>query len=463
MNKKTLPRLIPFYYSAPLVQNNLLLDLYTGSQVGLSLRKISGAYSGACIKVRRSTDSALLDIGFVNDELDTVSLIAFVGTGSGKTGFIHTWFDQSGNGRDFVQTTIARQPIIVINGSVLTTNSKPSILFTGATNNFLSLTTSAFAGMVFDLYSVNLIGVYTGGNNYESPILGINNDLQWGVTKINPSFQETSKGMMQRDAITSTMSIPYPELGIQKLVNFYNAAGNINTITFNNHSGWSSVQSPVALIGSQNLLIGSFNVAGGEFSGSMQELIFWNGNQVANKSGIKSNITSHFSIAPAIYNPLPLSEDFSLYAFTLPAGWYCFDFNAFLIDQPDNIGPPYFNCDLVGSSGGEALVFTNPQAQTDWIVTKPISTLGKTSIKVNWNEFRTVGAPTLTLDWSVDGVNFTPIGFTDVPDDDFWHSISEISLPSGAENQYILMLRFSANCDGFGLGIWIDDLIISGT
>ena len=56
-----------------------VLDQYSGSSVGLSLRKISGSYSGSAIRVRRSGDNAEQNIGFSGDNLDTASLLSFVG------------------------------------------------------------------------------------------------------------------------------------------------------------------------------------------------------------------------------------------------------------------------------------------------------------------------------------------------------------------------------------------------
>ena len=57
-----------------------VLDQYSGSLVGLSLRKISGSYSGSAIRVRRSGDNTESDIGFdAGGNLDTTSLLSFVG------------------------------------------------------------------------------------------------------------------------------------------------------------------------------------------------------------------------------------------------------------------------------------------------------------------------------------------------------------------------------------------------
>lgn len=57
-------------------------------------------------------------------------------------GYITTWYDQSGNGRNVVQTTAANQPLIVSAGVINTQNSKPATLFGGA----LSLATAATFG-----------------------------------------------------------------------------------------------------------------------------------------------------------------------------------------------------------------------------------------------------------------------------------------------------------------------------
>jgi hypothetical protein len=58
----------------------LLLDTYTGSTVSFSMFKLRKAYSGNCIRVRRSSDNTEQDFGFDgNGYLDTTSLSNFVG------------------------------------------------------------------------------------------------------------------------------------------------------------------------------------------------------------------------------------------------------------------------------------------------------------------------------------------------------------------------------------------------
>jgi hypothetical protein len=66
--------------------------------------------ASTCIRVRRSSDNAEQDIGFSGDDLNTVALLAFVGGGSG---YIVTWYDQSGNGNHAEQPTASKQARIV--------------------------------------------------------------------------------------------------------------------------------------------------------------------------------------------------------------------------------------------------------------------------------------------------------------------------------------------------------------
>jgi hypothetical protein len=104
----------------------LLLDTYSGAAAAYSLRRLSGAYTGSAIRVRRASDNTEQDIGFVSNELDTATLESFC---SGTNGFVKTWYDQSGNGRDATQSTAANQPQIVSSGNVIEVNAKSAITF----------------------------------------------------------------------------------------------------------------------------------------------------------------------------------------------------------------------------------------------------------------------------------------------------------------------------------------------
>jgi hypothetical protein len=60
-------------------ESSPVLDDYTGAAAAYSLRKVRSAYTGSAVRVRRSSDDGLQDIGFdANGDLDTTALTTFV-------------------------------------------------------------------------------------------------------------------------------------------------------------------------------------------------------------------------------------------------------------------------------------------------------------------------------------------------------------------------------------------------
>ena len=101
-----------------------MLNLFPNASLGLSLDKLNKNYTGSAIKVRRSSDNAELDIGFVDGVLDTASLLDFVGSGNG---FVSIIYDQVGS-NNMVKNLASLQGQIVSNGSVIFKGGKPCIL-----------------------------------------------------------------------------------------------------------------------------------------------------------------------------------------------------------------------------------------------------------------------------------------------------------------------------------------------
>jgi len=106
-----------------------VLDLiFAIAFVAYGLRRLSRFWTGAAIRVMRTSDDAELDIGFIGEDLDVVTLLAFVGLANGE---IVIWYDQSGNGRHAVSTA-GRRPRIVNAGVLDIANGKPAIRFNGS-------------------------------------------------------------------------------------------------------------------------------------------------------------------------------------------------------------------------------------------------------------------------------------------------------------------------------------------
>lgn len=108
------------YYSVSLPV--LPLDGISTPYAAYGLTKLLSSYSGPAVNVRRSSDNATKDIGFVGVDFDAATFSAFIGGGNG---FVTRWYDQSGNGTDVTQGTASRQPRLVLNAI----NSKPALRF----------------------------------------------------------------------------------------------------------------------------------------------------------------------------------------------------------------------------------------------------------------------------------------------------------------------------------------------
>ena len=239
-----------------------VLDDYP-AHVACSLQKLRSAYEGSAIRVRRSSDNAEQDIGFTGDDIDSSSLLTFVGAGDG---FVTIAYDQVGSS-NFTQTTAARQPKVVSSGVMITdTNGLAAIDFDG--NDYM-LNSAIRVHAVLDFYRVGsttdtsyifLTGTssqysyYTesgGGSstlfqNYGSPTLYVNNVLK-SVSTIHQVYTAIS-------------------IGTPSVVNHLGAST----------SSWGGVT-----------LVGAYTTSGTyAYDGLVQSLIFYNVDSSADRSAI---------------------------------------------------------------------------------------------------------------------------------------------------------------------------------
>ena len=138
------------------------LDSMPASAAAYSVaRRLLTSYTGALIRVRRSSDNAESDIGYVAaGGLDTATLLTFCGAGSG---FVVKIYDQSGNGRDISQATLANQPQVVDSGVTVTNNGKPAAIGDASNDalaNAYQPTDTAFSASL-------VLSKYQTGTNYE--------------------------------------------------------------------------------------------------------------------------------------------------------------------------------------------------------------------------------------------------------------------------------------------------------
>lgn len=123
--------------------SSYLDELATQPRAVLSLAKLISTATTA-IRVRRSSDSAEMDVGFSGDALDSASMLAWSGSDSV---YVTTVYDQTGNAEHLVQATAANQPRIVNAGTY-----DGQIVFNGS-NSIMQITSLTAGTPTVGLYT----------------------------------------------------------------------------------------------------------------------------------------------------------------------------------------------------------------------------------------------------------------------------------------------------------------------
>lgn len=266
-----------------------LLDLYPNASAAYSLRLLRNAYSGSCIRVRRSSDNTEQNIGFLNAVLDTASLLSFVGAGNG---FITTWYDQSGNGLNITQTTAGNQPRIVASGVVETMNTKPGIRFLSGNNTFLN------GGNVLNINSqpflTFLVGeATTNGAFYAKSIAA------FAANRYALSSDGTNTFSFFSNTVASDSVVSVSILSGQRLYNQMAISGNYlyrnNSLVAQNTTSFTVANSTF------RFLVGAANNSSdtgiiNPLNSHIQELIIYQSDLSASRSNINGLINTYYGI-----------------------------------------------------------------------------------------------------------------------------------------------------------------------
>jgi len=277
---------------------SLLLDLYPSAAAAYSVRKLRTLYTGNAIRVRRSSDNTEQNIGFTAlGDLDTTALTSFC---SGTNGFVTTWYDQSGNGRNATQTTAANQPQIVSSGSVLTVNSKPCTVFSSASSTKLNVGTNFWTYTGNSTVFHASLNTHTSYQSLISYYEGVGTSLgiqytKFPATATNVSTDVYAPGGMATDN-TQSASVQY--LVSMQWQNWSTHKTNGNTIIAINGANQAISPygaNPSAWANSGVTRIGTFDGSG--WDGKIQELVIYTtALSGTNIDGAETNINSYYAI-----------------------------------------------------------------------------------------------------------------------------------------------------------------------
>jgi hypothetical protein len=279
-----------------------ILDTYTGSYFGYSVRRLSGAYNGYCMQVKRSSDSSVLDVGFdSNGNLDTGSITTFVGGGDG---WVNIWYDQSGNGINITpDSTTGNGFFIVSSGTLRTLNGKAAPYTPRGNeynlgNNSISITSNNIqwtnvSGVDDDTQTYNVYGRVLSMKNTSN---SLDYDNCNSIINFYSRLAPFSSNMIvyQNNGYTTT-GRPYT-LDTQNL-NFNYKDGN--TVGGNTNGG--SNNSSTTGCGTTNLNINQMRLGNdyqtpsdSNLTGWIQEVILWPTYTSGNQSGIVTNTNNYF-------------------------------------------------------------------------------------------------------------------------------------------------------------------------
>lgn len=276
------------------------LDTYSGATAAYSVRKLSSTYSGSCIEAYRVSDGATQDIGFDADGLiDTAAIATFGGGGEVR---VRTWYDQSGNGFDGVQSTSANQPIIYDGSAFIEDNGIAAIRFKNQDNTGVNRWFDA--GDNGD--TTGDISVFSVLNHRNSTL-----SLQYGGAITKSKFAAGAS----RWAISPTLVVYVDSANSQSNITnqtsqdtqilFTGIALGGNSVTmYENTIAEPNTSSPSGSAGdnSQHLLIGAYGDSSGlggaqdSMRGVMQEVIYYASDRSSNLLDLNANLNSYFQI-----------------------------------------------------------------------------------------------------------------------------------------------------------------------
>jgi PKD repeat protein len=267
------------------ISRNIVLDEYPGATISVSTSLLRSAYTGDCMIVRRSSDNATQSIGFTQSQLDTAALSTFIGANSG---FVQTWFDQSGNGNDFLSFTASWQPRIVNSGTLETMNGRPAPRFLGIDTlmhlskvlvqpfttfsvSKLTAATGIFASVIFDslLTTGDRSIVYHSGST-ENPA----NQFRYGSITLATIEASRVDTLLVSTLHNGASSIARTK-GVQRHTGNIGTQG-ANGLTLGGLRGMNTVLNAYA------------------FSGHIGDLIIYANNQSSNFSGIEGVINQYW-------------------------------------------------------------------------------------------------------------------------------------------------------------------------
>lgn len=288
---RTRPGLIRSYTEG-LGATAYILDDFPNAAAAYSLRRLRDNYAGSAIRVRRSSDNTEQDIAFDNNgNLDENSLTTFVGA---NNGFVTKWYDQSGNAKDFEQTTASYQPQIVSSGTVIKQGAKAAIDFNATNNNYLITSASVNLGTTISIFTSAILE--RNHTSYSRFLNGMNDLYIYVGTDTSEQIATFYGDGTAWGTVTAQSATTW--LNTYRLLTTINN-GNDNqyvngTLTISRSNTLGSFNAKISLGGIYNTSgVDTFNQM---WDGKVTELLIYATDRSTTRTGIENNINTYYAI-----------------------------------------------------------------------------------------------------------------------------------------------------------------------
>lgn len=260
-----------------------------------SIRRLFAGYAGACVRVREASGDTEADIGFTSEGLlDLTALASHCGSASG---YVVTWYDQSGNGNDATQSTAANQPqIFSANaGTLLADNGRVHVWFDGA-DDFLDAGTSISTSTEFYVVTAcepeefrgqhRVVGFRAAGPDLSGVASYV--ESNWGL-----GFNNSALHSFIGDVDQSIKYVRGNETlvaGKMQILELSRSGTTLQGWANGSSEGTETTEDPETE-GTQQIYIGRDPFDGeSPFFGGVQEVLIYNGDKASERSAISTNI-----------------------------------------------------------------------------------------------------------------------------------------------------------------------------
>jgi hypothetical protein len=275
-------------------------DTFGVPYMPVSVMKLTpnAVYSGACLRVKRTSDNVEQDINFVSSSpdalLDTAALLTFAGA---NTCVVCRWYFQDGSGDYLEQTTIANMPRIVNAGTLDTQNSIPAIIFDG-TNDFMEVPSSS--GLTISPTSFYAVSSRRTSASAFRTVLAtgiLAGARGYGIFYINNSNGDIYIQSRYTTGTFTNTGIYANTIDTPNLLQAITTNTEDNT-WFNGGSQQTSSFTQTNNTTTENISIGARMNSGATFfhEGAIQEVCIYQSDKTSDQSAMATNITTRYGI-----------------------------------------------------------------------------------------------------------------------------------------------------------------------